>query len=358
MKIKFEGTQNKEFYKVLKERVDRYFVQNHLSTKGNALLWMKASVVLLIQLGLYITLLSNLLSPLAFIFTFMLFGLATSLINFTIVHDALHGAFSEKPWVNKMMGYLYDLNGISSEAWKITHNTLHHTYTNIPGYDEDINKAILLRLNPKDHQYPFHFYQNIYAIFLYSLVSINWIFYTDYTIMWKEYQKGRMPRKDLGIFFGFKFLNIFLLIILPLLVVNLPFWIILLGFLSAHFAAGIMVSIIFQLAHIVDNVSYFEPDDQGAIANYWAAHEILTTANFATHNLLLTHLIGGLNYQIEHHLFPYICHVHYPAIQPIVKATAEEHGLPYHENPTFLSAIRSHYVRLKELGREKSVGYD
>jgi linoleoyl-CoA desaturase len=228
---------------------------------------------------------------------------------------------------------------------------VHHTYTNIPGYDHDIDKAILLRLNPKDKLYGFHYYQNIYAFFLYPLVTANWIFYSDYVMFYEEYKKGRVQLKDIGIFFGFKILNLILLLLLPILLLSLPVWVILFAYFCGHLAAGLSIAIVFQLAHVTENVAYFEPDVDGHIPNNWAVHEMLTTSDFATNNRLLFFLVGGLNFQVEHHLFPSICHVHYPALQKIVKETAQEFNLPYNENPTFLGALKSHYLRIKRLGR-------
>ena len=158
------------------------------------------------------------------------------------------------------------------------------------------------------------------------------------------------------IFFGFKALNLFLLIVLPMIVLPYPFWVVPLGYLCGQMGAGLSIAIIFQLAHVVENVNYVLPDHAGNIPNNWAEHEMQTTSNFATSNLFLTHLLGGLNFQVEHHLFPTISHVHYPNIQRIVKQTALEFNLPYHENKTFWKAIQSHYRLIKKLGREQ--GYE
>jgi len=318
---------------------------------------LKSILYLTTQVGLYLAMMSDYFSIPAYILLFVAFGISTGLMNFNICHDALHNAYSSNPTVNRFLGYLYDLNGTSSHIWKISHNTIHHTFTNIPGHDGDIDKAIILRLNPKDKLYPFHYYQNIYAFILYGLVAANWIIYADYALYFKEMKKGKVKLKDTLLFFSFKALNIFLLIILPILWLHYPFWIILLAYFCALMATGFSISLIFQLAHIVQNVNYVEPDETGVIHHNWAAHELMTTSNFATHNWILTQLVGGLNFQVEHHLFPSICHIHYPHIQHIVKETAQEFNLPYHENPTFFKAIASHYRMLKQLGREESSQY-
>jgi linoleoyl-CoA desaturase len=357
MKIKFQDPHFADYFQVLKQRVDHYFDENKISKNANLFIHIKSFFFLSSQVGLYLAMMSDQFSAPAYIMLYALFGVMTGLMNFNIVHDALHGAYSSNSTVNRYLGYLYDLNGTSSYVWKITHNMIHHTYTNIPGYDGDIDKAIILRLNPKDKLLPFHYYQNLYAFFLYCLVSVNWVLYGDYTFFLSEIKKGKIKLKEGLLFFGFKALNLFLLIILPIIYLHYPFWVILLGYLCGQMAAGFSISLIFQLAHVVENVNYVEPDKSGIIHTNWAAHEMMTTSNFSTRNFFLTHLLGGLNFQVEHHLLPHICHVHYPFIQKIVKDTAREFNLPYHENPTFYHAIKSHYRIIKCLGREECSRY-
>ncbi len=351
MRLKFEDLQHEDFYKTLKLRVQEYFERTGSSKNANALMWVKTGIFLSLQLVLYAAMMSGYFHPLGYILLFMAFGVMTGLMNFNIVHDALHNAYASVPWVNRLLGYLYDINGTSSYVWRISHNLWHHTYTNIPGYDNDIDKAPLLRLNPIDPRLPFHYYQHIYAFFLYALASANWVLYSDYVLFFDHIKQGKAKTSDIAVFFLGKFFNLFWLIGLPLLWLPYSPGIILFGYLCAQAAAGISVAIVFQLAHVVQNVHYTQPDQNGRIPMNWAAHEMMTTSNFATHNKFLTHLLGGLNFQIEHHLFPHICHVHYPALQKIVQETAQEYGLPYHHHPSFRAALHSHYLRLKELGR-------
>jgi linoleoyl-CoA desaturase len=351
MKIKFEDANQPEFYKTLKLRVQSYFERSQISKNANSFMIFKTVLFLSLQLGLYIAMMSGYFHPLGYILLFMAFGVMTGLMNFNVVHDALHGAYASSPWLNRFLGYIYDINGTSSYVWKITHNLMHHTYTNIPGCDNDIDKAIILRLNPQDPRLPFHYYQNIYAFFLYCLTAANWILYSDYIFFIDQMKQGKVQNSDIALFFGGKIFNLIWLVVLPLIWLPYSPWVILLGYFCALLAAGFSVSIIFQLAHVVQNVKYVQPDEEGLIPLNWAAHEMMTTSNFAIHNAFVTHLLGGLNFQIEHHLFPTICHVHYPSLHFIVKDTAREFGLPYHEYPSFSAALKSHYLRLRELGR-------
>jgi linoleoyl-CoA desaturase len=92
------------------------------------------------------------------------------------------------------------------------------------------------------------------------------------------------------------------------------------------------------------------PNEKGEIENEWAIHQMQTTADFGHDNKLLTWYAGGLTHQIEHHVFPDICHIHYPKIAHIVKQTAEEFGVPYNYNTGYFSALRSHIKMLKKFG--------
>lgn len=350
-KVKFQKSiAGNDFYAVLKTRVDHYFTKNRLSTNAD---WKVHSKILLF-FTLYFLLIgviySNALSGISLILSYTFLGFVTSLICVNFCHDVIHGAYFASPRLTKLLGYVYDINGLSSYMWKITHNLKHHTFTNIPGFDDDIDKAILLRLSPKDDLYAFHKYQQIYAFFLYFLTSLNWAYYADCKTLYEEIQKKNVPLQELILFLLLKSVNLLLFLILPMLLLSAPAWQIFLGFICMHLVGGFMSAVIFQLAHVIENVSFPVPDQEGKIANRWAIHEMHTTSNFATNNPFWAWLIGGLNHQVEHHLFPYICHTHYPKISKIVRETAKEYHVPYHEQPTFTAALKSHFRTLKKFG--------
>lgn len=350
-KISFNKKSNIDLYALLKEKVENYFTTNNLSTKGNFNLYLKSITLFFIYILLYYNILFSSLTLPGLLLCFGLLGISKGLIGFNLVHDALHGSFSNYKWLNSLIGYWFDFNGTSSYIWKISHNQHHHVYTNIPGHDDDIDKAILLRLNPVDKIYWFHRFQQFYAPILYSFIGINWVFYSDYAWLFSEKKKNPISNKEITLFIALKIANLIAFLILPLMLIASPWWHVLLGYFSMQVCAGIVISIVFQLAHVVENVHYFTPNEKGEISNNWITHELLTTSNFATHNLFLTSLIGGLNFQIEHHLFPQICHVHYPKISKIIKETVLEFGLPYNEHKSFYSAVCSHFRTLKKLGR-------
>jgi len=349
---RFPKTEQSQFYDELKSRVERHFKESGTSQKGNIFLFIKNLCITAVYLGAYILLMSDHFGLLGLMILYAIIGVSKGIIGFTVIHDALHGALTRNPKLNRFIGYWFDLNGTSSFIWKISHNTMHHTYTNIPGYDDDINKAIWLRLQPTDKIYWFHRYQCYYAPILYGLLCFNWVFWSDYKWFFDEWKKGKVPNRELSLFLGLKLANFVIFLGLPLLLLTPPWWQILIAFACMHIAAGIVISIVFQLAHIVEGVHY-ETSENGHMQHDWVMHEMMTTANFATDSRFITEIVGGLNYQIEHHLFPYVSHVHYPDISRILRELCREREVPYNEHPTFLGAIRSHFRALKKLGREE-----
>jgi linoleoyl-CoA desaturase len=242
-------------------------------------------------------------------------------------------------------------------TWNIQHNVKHHTFTNIKGYDEDINTKAIIRLSNQAPLKRIHRFQYIYAFFFYTLMTIAKLF-NDF-VQLAEYNKAGItkqqnaePKTELLrlIFYKLAYFSVFLF--LPIIITGFNWWIMLLGFLIMHLTAGGIMSIIFQMAHISEGVEQPVLNEEGNIENEWAIHELETTANFARNNRLLSWFIGGLNFQIEHHLFPNICHVHYKRISPIVEKTAKEFGLNYNVQPTFFKAIISHTKTLKILGKK------
>lgn len=352
-KIKFakRSSHDKDFFAVLKKRVADYFESKNLSQNGNFELYFKSFLIAIIYLFTYSALISDHFQGIIFILLFTFMGILKALMGFNLTHDALHGAYSSLPLVNRLLGHTFDINGTSSFVWKISHNGKHHTYTNIPGIDQDIEKAITLRFSPKDRLYWFHYFQNWYAPILYCFTGIYWVFVSDYIWFLTESRNANVKRSDVFIFLALKILNLFMFIIFPLIYLSVSWSEVLLGYLGLQIVGGFTIAIVFQLAHLVEGLQFPEPDCQGNMQNNWAIHEMITTSNFATKNRLVTFLVGGLNFQIEHHLFPYISHIHYPEISKIVKNTAQEFQIPYNEIPTFWGAVKSHFRILKQLGR-------
>ena len=350
MEIRFVGKEKKEFLKVVKQRVDAYFRAAGISRNATWGTKVKAVTLIVLMFTIYGLILSDPFPFWGMLPLWAFLGVFHGFIGINISHDALHGSFSSNQTVNQWVGYTYDLVGLSSFVWKQTHNVEHHTYTNIAGHDPDIDKPYLLRLSPHDEWHSFHRFQKWYIWLLYGFVGVNWIHYTDYVLFFRY--KDKMATRDKIAFFGFKLLYNILFVLMPFLVMQAPWWQILAGYFVLQFVGGLTVALIFQLAHLVEGVKFPLPDEQLLIPEYWGVHEMMTTSNFGRKNPFLNILLGGLNFQVEHHLFPNVSHGHYYSISPIVKATAEEFSIPYNEYDSFIAAVKSHYRHLAKMGRK------
>ncbi|MCB9064538.1 MAG: acyl-CoA desaturase [Chitinophagales bacterium] len=290
----------------------------------------------------------------------MLMGVGIAGIGTSVMHDSNHGAYSNNKYVNRALGGLLNVLGGYSRNWRIQHNILHHTYTNVDGLDEDIDAGILLRMSPNARHIGMHRYQHIYAWLLYGIMNIWWVTAKDYKCLIKYGKNGLLKKEKLSLTTAlieltfFKIMYFGVTLVLPLFFANVPWYHVVLGFVTMHLVGGLLLACIFQLAHVMDTSEYNVPDDGQKMGNSWAIHQLLNTANFAPNNKLLSWYIGGLNYQIEHHLFPQICHVHYPQLSKIVSEVAKEYNIPYNVQPTFRKALSTHAQMLKSLGRPQA----
>lgn len=353
--LKFTNAGRSTFFATVRQRVDLYFQTEGLSRHANGAMWFKTIFFLTAFIGIYALIMSGQFNLWVSLGLSGLLGACCAFIGFNICHDALHGSFSANKHVNKVFSLLFNLIGANPYVWTITHNIVHHTYTNIPGHDEDIEVAPgLVRLSPEDPIRPWQRFQHLYAFPLYGLASLSWVVRKDYVKFFQKQigqHKNQHPRQEYYNLFLFKALYYFLFIVLPIVVLDLTWWQFLLGFLALHFVEGVVLGLVFQLAHVVEGTAFPLPDETGDIQEAWAVHQMQTTANFSPRSGLASFLCGGLNRQIEHHLFPRICHIHYPALAAIVKQTALEFEVPYLENPSFAGALRSHYRVLHRMGR-------
>ena len=356
-KIRFNNRDVADFIPEVRKRVAEYFEATGRSPKADWRMVLKTVILLGGSMTCYLLILSGWFTLWQMLGLALLLGVGMAGIGFSVAHDALHGAYSSNKRVNELLGYTFDVLGANGYMWKITHNVIHHTYTNIHGLDEDLTVSPLLRLTPGAPHRWYHRFQHIYGFLAYSLATLNWLFAKDYQQFMKKdigpYTNKVHPRKEWITLFAGKLFAYTTLIIIPLVVLEITWWQFLIGFLAVHLTAGTILGVIFQLAHVVEGPEHPTPDEQGMMEHAWLIHEMHTTANFAAKNHLLSWYIGGLNYQIEHHLFPQVCSVHYPAISPIIREVARQHGVPYHYNPTLRAAIRSHQRMLKRLGREE-----
>lgn len=286
---------------------------------------------------------------------FVLSGFGMAGVGMGVMHDAIHGSYSKNKTINKWVGHTLDMVGASSIVWKLQHNVLHHSYTNIDDHDDDINAPFFLRFSPNAPHNQLHKYQHLYAWFFYSLSTLSWVTAKDFIRLKRYYKKGLIKseaeyKKTLLKLIAHKIAYFSVFLVLPLVFSPFSPGMIILGYILMHFVTGFTITMVFQIAHIVEDVDFPLPNEFGIVEGERILHQLATTCNFAPNNTVLFWFIGGLNYQVEHHLFPDICHVHYREISKIVKATAEEYNVPYHSKPHFLLAVLDHFKMLYILG--------
>ncbi len=351
-KLKFSGAD--AFQKALKARVDRYFRFTKRSPRDCPQMYLKTAVVLLWFLASYAVLV---FAPLTWWMSLPIaasLGLSIASIGFNIQHDGGHRAYSDRPWVNRLMGMTLDLIGGSSYVWDHKHNTVHHTYANITGHDDDIEVGFLARMSPHQKRLKFHRFQHWYLWALYGFLPVKWQLFDDfYNIARGKIGNHRFARprgKDLAIFVAGKLTFYSLAFVIPALFH--PLWMVIAFYALANWINGILLATVFQLAHVVEEAEFPMPEEStGKMPTHWAVHQVQTTVDFARKNRVLSWFLGGLNFQVEHHLFPRICHVHYPKLSRMVERGCKRFGVQYNAHKSFLAGVASHFRWLRQMGQ-------
>lgn len=357
--IRFNNS-NREFYTTLRKRVDSYFTDNKIEKQGNWNMYIKSGVMFGIYFSMYFLFITNSFHNYwAMSIAAIIMGIGMACIGLSIMHDANHGSYSSNPTVNKIMSWSLYIVGGYPLNWQIQHNTIHHTFTNVNDVDEDIMPPTpLLRFSPHDVIKPIHRFQYIYAWVLYGFMTMMWSTSKDFKQLRRYSKEGHYTAKKMSFTKGV--LQIILsklayhgyMFVIPVVFMTIAWWQILIGLVIMHFVAGVILAAIFQPAHVVPDTKYPLPiEGTNSLENDWATVQILTTSNFAQKNKPFSWFVGGLNYQVEHHLFPNICHVHYAKLSVIVEQTAHEFNLPYNTIPTFWGALKEHTKMLRNLGK-------
>jgi linoleoyl-CoA desaturase len=355
--IRFSSSRA-DFFSTLNQRVNEYFKENKISRHANTEMKIKTAFMYGLYFIPFILIITQVVTNVwGMLALCAVMGIGVAGIGLSVMHDANHGAYSSKMWVNNLLGYSLNIVGGNAFNWKVQHNVLHHTYTNIHDVDEDISPRGILRMTPHGEWKFIHQFQHLYAWFFYGLMTLVWVFVKDFVRI-VRYQKDGLVKKQRAdirtewtILIATKILYIAYIFVLPMMVLDITWWQWLIGFTLMHYIAGFILAIIFQPAHVIDGTDYPMPDNDGRMENSWAIHQLHTTTNFANNSRIFSWYVGGLNFQVEHHLFPNICHVHYRHISNIVKSTAAEFGVPYKSETTFLDAVAGHARLLKELGK-------
>jgi linoleoyl-CoA desaturase len=341
------------FPKVLRRRLDSFFADQNISPKADRTMWVKVAAGLAVLVGAWIALYALRPGSWKFFALYLLGGLAQTFLLLNIAHDSNHNAISSRSLVNKTLNYVFDLCGISSYMWRILHHRGHHSCINLHGEDDALSGRGIFRFTPFESRAPLHRFQHIYALFVYALFSLDYVFFRDFQCFFfptHEYLKRtKHPLSEYAVLFAGKGLYLAYMLVLPVLVLGKSPLLVAGAFLLVHLVIGLSVTLVFQTTHTIDS-TYF-PSDRGEFDN-GVYHIFATTADYATERPLVGWLAGGLNHHIVHHLCPFVCHTHYAPLTRIVKETAKEFGVPYRQHPTMTRAIWHHLILLKQLGNE------
>jgi linoleoyl-CoA desaturase len=355
-KVTFSN-KNNEFFQSLKTAVDDYFIEKGIKKTGDWRLHIKTIVLVSVAFSCYMFIMFGGLPSLVALAVCALLGYTFACIGFSVMHDANHGSYSTSNKLNDFLGLSMNFMGANAYFWKQKHNIIHHTYTNVDGLDDDIAKSPIIRQCESQKWVPAHKIQHIYLLPIYALSSLFWLFIMDFNKYFtrKIYTTEAWKMKPINhlVFWTTKIVYVAAYMVFPIVKFGFLPWFA--GFMLLHAVMGVTMAVVFQLAHVVENTEFetVALDETKHIETAWAEHQIKTTANFAMDNKVISWFVGGLNFQIEHHLFPKVSHVHYPAISKIVMQKCNEYNLPYHYNPTFFGALASHFRVMKWLGQNE-----
>jgi linoleoyl-CoA desaturase len=360
----FKKSNDEEFSNTLTQRVENYFKETGNSKKGGWKAITKTIFLLMLFIVLYGLLLSNWFNPWGTFFIGLLFGLTHALIVFNIAHDASHNALFKNHRLNKILSYTFNLVGSNSYLWNLSHNKTHHSYPNIADFDPDIHQqAPLIRMSPTEPYRWYNKYQHIYATFLYLLFSIFFVFVKGLKEFFPSSKSKRWlgidrpPFREYVILFLTKLIYFTYTLLIPLMVLDVTWQQFFLGYIGIHFILSLFLLSVLIPVHLVDESEFGTVDQKGHLNDTWTVHIFKNTIDFARKSKLANFLFGGLNTHIVHHIYPNICHLHYIALSEIIKQTAEEYHIQYHEESMW-GAIVSHYKLLKKMGSNKTSNHN
>lgn len=348
-----EQVGTSSFPKVLRARLDRFFADQNISPKADRTMRLKIAAGLAVLGGSWIALYALSPGSWRFVTLYLLGGLAQTFLLLNIAHDSNHNAISSRSVVNKTLNYVFDLCGISSYMWRILHHRGHHSCINLHGEDDALSGRGIFRFTPYESRLPWQRFQHIYALFIYAMFSLDYVFFRDFQCFFfptHEYlRRTKHPLREYVILFAGKGFYLTYMLVLPVMVLGKSLLLVAGSFLVVNLIVGLTVTLVFQSTHTVDS-TYF-PSNRGEFEN-GVYHIFATTADYATESPLVGWLVGGLNHHVVHHLCPYVCHTHYAPLTRIVKQTAEEFGVSYRQNPTMTAAVLHHLALLKQLGNQ------
>lgn len=351
--------ETSSFYTELRSSIDVYFIKNEISYRANKTLFLKIAIMFSIYLVSYfsIYLFNENVTALFLVYAFI--GGWSVLLGLNIGHDAAHNAIFKKKSSNEMLLYIFEILGTNSYNWKNRHIGAHHVFPNVMDYDSDIQQTNFVKIFPKDKHRAFHVFQFLYMPILYMLYILRWVLYRDFKDMRSPkigtFNNSNYPKKEIFKLIFFKLIYISYMIVLPAYILDYSLLNLLFAFLILTVSGSLVITMVLLSAHVGEDANFPEPDENGVLPHSWSYHQVLTAADFGTENWMLNQLFGGFNHHVIHHLFPNICHVHYPQLTPILKKIALKHNLPYRHKKYLLVAMFSHFKLLFRNGQNKLV---
>jgi linoleoyl-CoA desaturase len=350
--LKPKFARSSTFYEQLCQRVEAYFQSSGLSERDQPRIYLKTAILFGWLVSSYVLLVFVSASAWTAVPLAISLGLAAAGVGFNVQHDGGHNAYSKHNVINRMTAFSIDLLGGSSYVWNWKHNVIHHSYPNIAGADDDIEIQPLGRMSPHQRRRRVHRLQFLYMWLLYGLLGLKWHFVDDFRqVITGRITGHKFPRPrgwDLVFFIFGKVFFYGWVFVVPLLFHPVKYVLAFYGIASV--TLGLVLSTVFQLAHVVEDAEFPRQDEANRIDHEWAVHQILTSVDFGRDRWLTCWYTGGLNYQIEHHLFPRISHAHYPAISRIVESTCREFRVRYTAHKSTLAAVLSHVRWLYRMG--------
>ncbi len=355
MKTLYFEPEKTDFFKELKSKVDDHFKENNISIYGNRKMKLKIIIMFAVYLAAYagVFIFGKNLTVLYFLYAFI--GGWSVLLGLSIGHDAAHGAIFRKPKANKRLLYIFEILGTNSYNWVNRHLGAHHVYPNVMDYDSDVQQTSVVKIFPKDKHKSFHVFQFIYMPFLYMVYILRWIVYRDFKDAKSKrigvYDNSKYPLKEILKMILFKILYLSQMIVLPALLLNLSIITTIWAFLLLTVFGSLVITFVLLSTHVGEDANFPEPNDENILPHSWSYHQVITAADFGTKSYTINLLFGGFNHHVIHHLFPHICHIHYPDLTPILIETAEKYDLQYRSKKYLFAAVLSHFKLLKRNGQ-------
>jgi linoleoyl-CoA desaturase len=353
-KIKFKKNAS-SFYPELKKEVAELLNPTILSRARNEML-IKFAGYSLLYIALYICIYIPFVGANIYLLisSYVLFGLTGILLAFNCAHDCVHNTFSKNKRVNKIVFYcVFNSQGVNSRLWHKRHIASHHIFPNVDGCDADIDDNPFMRLSPHHKLRKYQQYQHIYAVFLYLVYTLHWIFVKDFIYLGKKNLANLKDQTHSLAFIAeliiLKLLYLTFLIVLPALFTTATFQQIMIAFIAMHFIISLFFVLTLIISHLCLETEFPEVNENGELPYDYYEHQLAVSLDYHPESKLANFIFGGFNSHTAHHLFPNMQHTLYTHITPLIREKAIKHKLPYHEK-SIPRAIRSHFGYLKKLG--------